>query len=74
MKTTFINCKLVRGKAQIKFPKNESIKSWLNSRLMWVSKGNDKNAKIEIELEVEKGEKAANVFEAAKAFVEKRSS
>lgn len=37
-----------------------------------ISKGNYENAKIEIELEVEKGEKAANVFEAAKQFVEKR--
>lgn len=37
-----------------------------------ISKGNYENAKIEIELEVEDGEKAANVFEAAKAFVENR--
>ena len=37
-----------------------------------ISKGNYENAKIEIELEVEKGEKAADVFEAAKQFVEKR--
>ena len=37
-----------------------------------VSKGNYENAKIEIELEVEKGEKAADVFEAARQFVEKR--
>ena len=37
-----------------------------------ISKGNYENAKIEIELEVEEGEKAADVFEAAKAFVEKR--
>ena len=34
-----------------------------------ISKGNYENAKIEIELEVEEGEKAADVFEAAKAFV-----
>lgn len=37
-----------------------------------ISKGNYENAKIEIELEVEEGEKASDVFEAAKAFVEKR--
>ncbi len=37
-----------------------------------ISKGNYENAKIEIELEVEEGEKASEVFEAAKAFVEKR--
>ena len=37
-----------------------------------ISKGNYENAKIEIELEVEKGEKAADVFEAARQFVEKR--
>lgn len=37
-----------------------------------ISKGNYENAKIEIELEVEEGEKAADVFENAKAFVEKR--
>lgn len=37
-----------------------------------ISKGNYANAKIEIELEVEKGEKAADVFKAAKEFVENR--
>ena len=37
-----------------------------------ISKGNYENAKIEIELEVEPGEKASDVFEAAKTFVEKR--
>ena len=37
-----------------------------------ISKGNYENAKIEIELEVEKGEKAADVFEAARQFVEER--
>ena len=37
-----------------------------------ISKGNYENAKIEIELEVEEGEKASDVFEAAKSFVEKR--
>ena len=37
-----------------------------------ISKGNYENAKIESELEVEEGEKAAYVCEAAKAFVEKR--
>ena len=37
-----------------------------------ISKGNYENAKIEIELEVEKGEKAADVYEAAKSWVEKR--
>ena len=37
-----------------------------------VSKGNYENAKIEIELEVEQGEKAADVYEAAKNWVEKR--
>lgn len=37
-----------------------------------ISKGNYENAKIEIELEVEEGEKASDVFEAAKAFVENR--
>jgi Ser-tRNA(Ala) deacylase AlaX len=37
-----------------------------------ISKGNYENAKIEIELEVQEGEKASEVFEAAKAFVEKR--
>ena len=34
-----------------------------------ISKGNYENAKIEIELEVEEGEKAADVFEAAKALL-----
>lgn len=37
-----------------------------------ISKGNYENAKIEIELEVEAGEKASEVFEAAKNWVEKR--
>lgn len=37
-----------------------------------ISKGNYENAKIEIELEVEKGEKASEVFEFAKQWVEKR--
>lgn len=37
-----------------------------------ISKGNYENAKIEIELEVEDGEKASDVFEAAKTFVENR--
>lgn len=37
-----------------------------------VSKGNYENAKIEIEVEVEEGEKAHKVYEAAKAFVERR--
>jgi len=37
-----------------------------------ISKGNYENAKIEIELEVEQGEKAADVYEAAKKWVEKR--
>ena len=37
-----------------------------------ISKGNYENAKIEIELEVEVGEKASEVFEAAKTWVEKR--
>ena len=37
-----------------------------------ISKGNYENAKIEIELEVEQGEKAADVYEAAKSWVEKR--
>lgn len=37
-----------------------------------ISKGNYENAKIEIELEIEEGEKASEVFEKAKAFVEKR--
>jgi len=37
-----------------------------------ISKGNYENSKIEIELQVEEGEKAADVFEAAKSFVEKR--
>jgi hypothetical protein len=37
-----------------------------------ISKGNYENAKIEIELEVEEGEKASDVFEAAKKWVEKR--
>lgn len=37
-----------------------------------VSKGNYENAKIEIELEVENGEKAADVFEAAKKWVDNR--
>jgi hypothetical protein len=45
-------------------------KSIIYSRL--ISKGNYENAKIEIELEVEKGEKAADVYEAAKSWVEKR--
>ena len=37
-----------------------------------ISKGNFENVKIEIQLEVEEGEKAVDVFEAAKQFVEKR--
>lgn len=37
-----------------------------------ISKGNYENVKIEIELEVESGEKASDVFESAKKFVEKR--
>jgi hypothetical protein len=37
-----------------------------------ISKGNYENAKIEIELEVGEGEKASEVYAAAKAFVEKR--
>lgn len=37
-----------------------------------ISKGNYENAKIEIELQVEEGEKAADVFKAAKEFVERR--
>ena len=37
-----------------------------------ISKGNYENAKIEIELEVEQGEKTADVYEAAKNWVEKR--
>jgi hypothetical protein len=37
-----------------------------------ISKGNYENAKIEIELEIEQGEKAADVYEAAKSWVEKR--
>jgi len=37
-----------------------------------ISKGNYENAKIEIELEVEAGEKAVDVFAAAKNWVEKR--
>lgn len=38
-----------------------------------ISKGNYENAKIEIELEVEQGEKAAEVYEAVKNWVEKRN-
>lgn len=45
-------------------------KSIIYSRL--ISKGNYENAKIEIELEVEAGDKASEVYEAAKSFVEKR--
>ena len=37
-----------------------------------ISIGNYENAKIEIELEVEQGEKASDVYEAAKSWVEKR--
>ena len=37
-----------------------------------ISKGNYENAKIEIELEVDAGEKASEVFEAAKKWVNKR--
>ena len=37
-----------------------------------ISKGNYENAKIEIELEIEQGEKAADVYESAKNWVEKR--
>ena len=37
-----------------------------------ISKGNYENAKIEIEVEVEHGEKASDVYEAAKSWVEKR--
>ena len=45
-------------------------KKVIYSRL--ISLGNYENAKIEIELDVEAGEKASEVYEAAKAFVEKR--
>ena len=45
-------------------------KKIIYSRL--ISKGNYENAKIEIELEVEAGEKASEVFEAAKNWVQKR--
>lgn len=37
-----------------------------------VSKGNYENVKIELELEVETGEKAYYVYEAAKKWVERR--
>lgn len=37
-----------------------------------ISKGNYENEKIEICLEVEEGEKATDVYNAAKEFVEKR--
>lgn len=37
-----------------------------------ISKGNFENAKIEIQLEVEENEKASDVFESAKQWVEKR--
>jgi len=37
-----------------------------------ISKGNFENCKIEIELEVEEGEMAYKVFDAAKAWVENR--
>lgn len=47
-------------------------KKVIYSRL--ISKGNYENAKIEIELEVEDGEKAADVFNAAKEWVENRIS
>jgi S-adenosylmethionine:tRNA-ribosyltransferase-isomerase (queuine synthetase) len=36
-----------------------------------ISKGNFENAKIEIELEVEKGEKANDVLEKARIFIDK---
>jgi hypothetical protein len=45
-------------------------KKVIYSRL--ISKGNYENCKIEIELEVEDGEKASDVFEAAKKFVDNR--
>ena len=57
------------GRHKYKFKNMKALKVSY-SRL--ISKGNYENAKIEIELEVEEGEKAADVFEAAKAFVEKR--
>ena len=59
----------VIGRHKYKFKNMKALKVSY-SRL--ISKGNYENAKIEIELEVEEGEKAADVFEAAKAFVEKR--
>ena len=37
-----------------------------------ISKGNYENLKIELELEVEDGEKASDVYNAAKEWVEKR--
>lgn len=43
-------------------------KSIIYSRL--ISLGNYENEKIEIELEIQEGEKASDVFEAAKKFVE----
>lgn len=45
-------------------------KKVIYSRL--ISKGNYENAKIEIELEVEPGEKASDVFKAAKEWVNKK--
>jgi hypothetical protein len=46
------------------------VKRIIYSRL--ISKGNYENARIEIELEVEDGEKALDVFNAAKEWVERR--
>lgn len=37
-----------------------------------ISKGNYENAKIEIEFEIEENEKASDVFQKAKEFVENR--
>lgn len=65
--TTFCNTLLAAGVFKlVKMRANKIVYSRL------ISKGNYENAKIEIELEVESGEKASEVFEAAKKWVEKR--
>jgi len=65
------NNNLILIKIKIKSIKTE-MKALKVTYSRLISKGNYENAKIEIELEVEQGEKAADVYEAAKNWVEKR--
>lgn len=69
MVTAFTPC--IKGKLFLNY-KNKKMKAKTITYSRLISKGNYENEKIEICLEVEEGEKAADVFKAAKEFVEKR--